>query len=87
MTTRAGLAKTGSGGRRSAWASATVGVLLTAAGAAALAGLFYIGDSRAPSAEHAMISLGLAGAVLASALAQALVIVGLWMVWRSRRRR
>jgi hypothetical protein len=63
-----------------------LGLVFVVVGAAVLAGLVFISNSRAPAAEHAMISLGLAGSVLVSALAQGLVIVGIWLLWRATRR-
>jgi hypothetical protein len=73
-------------GRRPSLASAVLGLAFVLIGAGALVGLFYIGDSRTPAAEHAMITLGLAGSVLASAVAQTLLVVGLWLIWRATRR-
>ena len=87
MRVRTDLAEAGSDVRKAPLAWAFIGVVLVVVGAAALAGLIYISNSRQPSAEHAMISLGLAGSVLVSAVAQGLVIIGLWMVWRATRRR
>ena len=80
------MAEPGSEVRKAPFASVLAGGVLVVAGAAALAWLFYISNSRAPAAEHAMISLGLAGSVLVSALGQGMVIVGVWMLWRVARR-
>lgn len=87
MTTRTNLAEAGSNARKAPLARALAGIVLIVVGAAALAGLVYISNSRDASAEHAMISLGLAGSVLVSAIAQGMVIIGLWMVWSARARR
>ena len=65
---------------------AVLGLALVLSGGAGLAALLYIGNSRTPAAERALIGLGLAGSVLASAVAQALVVVGLWLLWRAARR-
>jgi hypothetical protein len=56
-------------------------------GGLGLAALFFISNSRSEGAERAMIGLGLAGSVLASAIAQTLVVVGLWLLWRAAGRR
>jgi hypothetical protein len=73
--------------RQSRIAPTLVGLVLTLVGAVALGVLFYISNSRDPAAERAMIGLGLAGSVLVSAVAQAMVVVGLWMLWRVTRRK
>jgi hypothetical protein len=72
--------------RSAALLPGVLGLVFVLVGAAALAALVIVSNSRAPAAEHAMISLGLAGSVLVSAIAQGLVIVGLWLLWRSARR-
>jgi hypothetical protein len=59
------------------------GALLTLAGSLGLLGVIYVGNSRSSGAEHALIALGLAGSVLASAFAQAAIVIGVWMMWRS----
>ena len=81
------MAEAGSHARTAPLARIALGLAFVIVGAGALAGLVYIGNSRAPSAEHALISIGLAGSVLISAIAQGLVIVGLWLLWRAMRRR
>lgn len=81
------MAEAGTRARPAPLASALLGVVFVLVGAAALGGLIYIGNSRAPSAEHALISIGLAGSVLVSAIAQGLVVIGLWLLWRTLRRR
>jgi hypothetical protein len=73
--------------RAASLARAALGLAFVLVGAVGLAALFYISNSRSEGAEHAMISLGLAGSVLASAIAQTLVVVGLWLLWRAARRR
>jgi len=84
---RSPLAEAGPEPRSAPLVRACVGVALVVVGGLALAALIYISNSRDPAAEHAMISLGLAGSVLVSAIAQAMVVVGLWLVWRAARRR
>jgi hypothetical protein len=66
---------------------AIVGVIFVVVGAVGLAALIFISNSRSPEAERAMISVGLAGSVLASAIAQSLVVIGLWLIWRAARSR
>ena len=66
---------------------AAVGLVFVLLGGAGLAALFYISNSRSEGAERAMIGLGLAGSVLASAIAQTLLVVGVWLLWRATRRR
>jgi hypothetical protein len=74
--------------RRAAWrpgmaAFGAVSVLTGLAGLAALAVAVY---GEAP-ADHAWaLRLGLAGSLLASAVAQLLVLIGGWVVWRALRR-
>jgi len=53
-------------------------------GAAALAVTLY---SDAPEAQHRALQLGLAGGLLASAVAQILILVGGWALWSGLRRR
>jgi hypothetical protein len=65
---------------------ALLGLVFVIIGAGGLIALFYVSNSRSPGAERALISLGLAGSVLASAVAQTLLVVGLWLLWRARRR-
>lgn len=64
---------------------ALLGLVLVVVGGGVLVWLFYISNSRSAGAEHAMITLGLAGSVLSSAIAQTLVVVGLWLLWRAYR--
>ena len=85
--TRTPSAEAGSQARTAPLARVVLGLAFVIVGAAALGGLVYIGNSRAPAAEHALISIGLAGSVLISAIAQGLVIIGLWLLWRTMRRR
>jgi hypothetical protein len=86
MTTRTPLADPGPDTRTPRLARASVGLALALVGGFALVALIYLSNSRAPAAERAMIDLGLAGSVLVSAIAQAMVVVGLWMVWRATRK-
>jgi hypothetical protein len=72
--------------RGASLARGALGLAFVLAGGAGLVALFYISNSRSAGAEHAMISLGLAGSVLASAVAQTLVVVGIWLLWRAARR-
>jgi hypothetical protein len=81
------LAAPGSRTRTASLAQAVLGLVLVLVGAVTLGGLFVMSNSRAPALENAMISLGLAGSVLISATAQALLVVGLWLLWRIGRRR
>jgi ABC-type nickel/cobalt efflux system permease component RcnA len=55
-------------------------------GVGVLATLIFISNSREPAAEHAMFRLGLAGSALLSAMAQAMIFLGGWMLWRAARR-
>ncbi len=87
MSMRSDLTEAGSEPRKAPLAWALIGAVMALGGAAVFAGVVFIGNSRSSSAEHAMISLGLAGSVLVSAVAQGMVIVGAWMVWRATRRR
>jgi hypothetical protein len=89
MTTRTPVANPGSELRRTpAWRGrAVLGAICVLVGTAALAGLIYIGNGRTEGAERALISLGLAGSVLVSAIAQTLVVVGLWLLWSAARGR
>jgi hypothetical protein len=66
-------------------ARAIVGLVLVLVGGGALGALIYVSNSRDPDAEHALIALGLAGSVLVSAVAQAMVVVGLYLLWRTMR--
>ena len=68
-------------------ARTAAGLVFVLCGGLALGWLFYIGDSRTPAAEHAVINLGLAGSVMLSAVAQSLIVIGLWLLWRAARRR
>lgn len=73
--------------RTAAATRALLGLIMVLVGAGGLFALFFISNSRAPAAEHAMISLGLAGSVLSSAIAQTLLVVGIWLLWRAFRRK
>jgi hypothetical protein len=73
--------------RGASLARALTGIVLVLIGGVALGALIYVSNSRDPDAEHAMIALGLAGSVLVSAIAQAMVVVGLYLLWRTARPR
>ena len=73
--------------RAASLARALLGLAFVLVGGLGLAALFVISNSRSEGAERAMIGLGLAGSVLASAIAQTLVVVGLWLLWRAAGRR
>ena len=87
MPTRSRPARLGSEHSSAPLACALVGVIFVVIGAAGLAALIYVSNSRSPEAERAMLSIGLAGSVLASAIAQSLVVIGSWLIWRAARRR
>jgi hypothetical protein len=74
-------------GRLTPMRQAVVGAVLFLAGALTIALLIYISNSQSPTAERAMMGLGLAGTALVSATAQALVFWGAWKIWRATRRR
>jgi hypothetical protein len=62
------------------------GAVMVLVGAVMLGALVYIGNSQNPTAARLMISIGLAGSALLSAMAQGLIFGGAWMIWRGRRR-
>lgn len=64
-----------------------LGAVMIVAGAATLGWLVYIGNSTSPAAERALIAVGLAGGALISAVAQAVLLIGAWLIWTTRRRR
>jgi hypothetical protein len=66
---------------------ALAGVALVLAGGLTLGFLVFVSNSQSPGATHLMMSLGLAGSALLSAIAQGLVFWGAWMVWQVARRR
>jgi len=66
--------------------SALAGLVLMLVGALTLGALVYISNSRSEGAAHLMISLGLAGSAMLSAIAQGLVFLGGWMLWKATRR-
>ena len=63
------------------------GVALILAGALTLGFLVFISNSRDPGATHLMMSVGLAGSALLSAIAQGLIFFGGWTLWKAARRR
>lgn len=63
------------------------GAALFLVGVLTIAALIYISNSQDPAAVKAMMDLGLAGTALVSAMAQLLVFLGGWMIWRATRRR
>lgn len=73
--------------RRHAVEQAIGGVGLALAGAAGMAALFYITNSRDPLAQRAGFQLGLAGVALLSAVAQAMLFAGAWLMGRAAHRR
>jgi hypothetical protein len=85
MATRSAPTRLRSEFRGSPLARALLGALFLALGAACLGALFYISNSRSAAAERAMMSVGLAGSVFASAVAQGLMVVGVWLIWRAAR--
>jgi high-affinity Fe2+/Pb2+ permease len=66
---------------------ALVGVALVLVGGLTLGFLVFVSNSQSSGAEHLMMSLGLAGSALLSAIAQGLVFLGGWMLWKSAHRR
>jgi hypothetical protein len=76
------------GDARGTPASAIAGALLALCGSLVLLWLFYLayGGGDSPTTQRAEFALGLAGAVLLSAVAQLAVLVGVWLLWRAVRR-
>lgn len=66
---------------------ALVGVALVLAGGLTLGLLIFVSNSQSEGATRLMMSLGLAGSALLSAIAQGLVFFGGWMLWKLARRR
>ena len=66
---------------------ALAGVALVLIGGLTLGFLVFVSNSQSDGAVHLMMSLGLAGSALLSAIAQGLVFLGGWMLWKSARRR
>lgn len=54
------------------------------AGLAAICGLVWIGNSHDRLAQRLMFDLGLGLTGLISAGAQVLILIGAWLMWRSR---
>jgi hypothetical protein len=59
--------------------------LIVGLAAAAVLAVAIYGDH--PEAQHRALQLGLAGGLLASAVAQVLILVGGWALWSGLRRR
>jgi nicotinamide riboside transporter PnuC len=64
---------------------ALAGVVLALAGSLTLTALVFMTNSSAPVWERLMFDLGLALTGLISAIAQTLVLYGLWLLWTARR--
>ena len=63
-----------------------LGLILTILGIGGLAALFVILDLDVPGLEAAPFRLGLALTALLSGAAQVSLLIGLWLLWTSRRR-
>lgn len=63
-----------------------LGAVLTLLGAVGLAALFIILDVDLPGLEAAPYRLGLAFTVLLSGAAQVSLLIGIWLLWTTRRR-
>lgn len=63
------------------------GLALVLAGALTLGLLVFVSNSQSAGAEHLMMSLGLAGSALLSAIAQGVIFLGGWMLWKAAHRR
>lgn len=66
---------------------ALFGALCLLAGLAGVAALAVVIYGAAPGEQAWALRLGLAASLLASAVAQVLVLVGGWALWRALRRR
>jgi hypothetical protein len=62
------------------------GLALTLIGSAGLVGLQLLVYAHTPAAERLQVVLGLAGATLASALFQVILLVGVALLWSALRR-
>lgn len=62
------------------------GLALTLIGSAGLVGLQLLVYAHTAAAERLQIALGLAGATLASALSQVILLVGVALLWSALRR-
>lgn len=62
-----------------------IGLVLALVGSGGLIGLQVIVYGDSPQAERLQITLGLAGATLASAVAQLFLLFGGWLVWTAMR--
>lgn len=65
---------------------ATLGVVCLLAGLTALAGIAMAIYGDCADCQHWAMRLGLAQSLLGSALAQSLIMLGGWMLWRALRR-
>ncbi len=72
---------------RQAIGQAVGGGVLALAGAVGLALLFFVTNSRDPDAQRLAFQLGLAGSAVLSALAQAMLFAGAWLMGRAAHRR
>jgi hypothetical protein len=61
------------------------GALLLVAGLAAMGGLIAVLYSDIPDADAWRLRLGLAGALITSALAQLAILVGVWLIRHASR--
>ena len=68
------------------WPLALLGAVCALAGAVLLVGLFVVVYAENEPLSRYALGLGLAGTTLISAVGQVAVLVGLWLVWRARRR-
>lgn len=64
-----------------------VGAVLAVAGLATVVGVFWVAFSEVPSLAAIGLRLGIAFSTLISALGQAAVLIGLWLVWSAARPR
>jgi hypothetical protein len=71
--------------RRRRLVGALAGLALAFVGAAALVLLVVITNCSTTACEHWTIRLGLSGTAILSALGQAALVIGGWLVWRSTR--
>jgi hypothetical protein len=64
---------------------AAAGAVLAVIGSAGLTGLVWMTNDTGPVAERLMFRLGLGVTGLLAALAQAMVLYGVWLLWTSGR--
>lgn len=72
--------------RRRPIRGALVGVALIVAGAFTLGALVFVSNSPSAGATRLMMSVGLAGSALLSAIAQGLVFGGAYLLWKAAHR-